>query len=392
MQTLLLTQNAVDRLAATPMQGVYYDTELNGFGLAISPDGVKTWIVWRRSGKRRRLMRISLGTDAEMTADEAREIASRVLAAETISDDNRERKPTVAQFARTFMDSYVRPRLHPATVETYSRILDRVIIPHLGPLRIDRVTRADLARFQVRAGSANLALRIISSMYGFAARDWYVPEGFNPARGMWRSNASTTARCLTTEELARLGAVLRQLEDQEASQQRTRIISHEQSAGTVTKILLLTGLGLSDLFNLQWDNVDTSQGVLHLLDGRGRIWTVALGAAALRVLDRIPRRGRFVIAGADPDKRRRKLKSLRRLFARADIADAPTHALRYTYHSIRASLALSQGRRSARPDRVAEDRAPGSLPLVEARRAADLIGDTVMAALEGRSYAVNEGR
>ena len=42
MQKLHLTRGAVDKLKATSMQSVFYDTQLNGFGLAIGPGGVKT--------------------------------------------------------------------------------------------------------------------------------------------------------------------------------------------------------------------------------------------------------------------------------------------------------------------------------------------------------------
>jgi len=145
MQKLHLTRGAVDKLKATSMQSVFYDTQLNGSGLATGPGGVKTWIVWHRAGKgRRRLRRILLGTQAEMTADEAREIASRVLAtSEAAEAGNKERQmPTVAQLAQDFMEAHVRQRLHPATAKSYAVVLDRVINPRIGALRIDRVTKA----------------------------------------------------------------------------------------------------------------------------------------------------------------------------------------------------------------------------------------------------------
>lgn len=383
MQKLHLTQAAVDKLKATSMRSVFYDSELTGFGLAIGPGGVKTWIVWHRTGKsRRRLARILLGTQPEMTADEAREIASRVLASsETAETGNRKPlMPTVAQFAQEFMETHVRPKLHPATAKSYAFLLDRVINPRIGALGIDRVTRADLAHLHPRAGTANVALRIISSMYGLAGRRWIVPRGFNPARGMWRPNASSTARNLTVEELARLGAALREL-DKEVEPRR-RGASLDQVAGAAVRLLLLTGLRLADLLSVRWNHVDISGGLLHVPDQRGGLRTVALGAAALRMLGNIPHEGSYVIAGVKPDKPRQKLTApFRRLLQRAGVAQVPIHALRRTHYSYRAELGLYAGRRAARPECTAEEAAI-ILPR-ETRRAADLVGDALMAALNG---------
>lgn len=218
-------------------------------------------------------------------------------------------------------------------------------------------------------------------MYGFAAREWFLPDGFNPARGMWRSNPGSTARCLTVEELARLGAAPREL-DKELGP-RHRGASLDQDAGAV-RLLLLAGLRLADLLNAQWDHVDLSRGLLHVRDDRGGLWTVALSTAALSVLGNIPREGSYVIAGIKPDKPRRKLTApFRRLLQRAGIAPMPIHALRWTHYSFRAALGLSAGRRSARPERTEEEAALGSF-VRETRRAADLVGDALMAALNGK--------
>lgn len=199
MQKLLLSQDAVDKLEATSLQSVFYDSELTGFGLAVSQGGAKTWIVWRRSGKsRQRLTRISLGAMAEMTANEARETARRVLATSKATQatgrQERERTPTVGQFAQDFMERHVRPKLRPEAAKVYAYHFQRVIIPLIGSLKIDRVTSAHLARLRVgREGTANLTLGIVSSMYTFAARQWRVPQGFNPARGMSRSKRNARA-------------------------------------------------------------------------------------------------------------------------------------------------------------------------------------------------------
>jgi hypothetical protein len=57
---------------------------------------------------------------------------------------------------------------------------------------------------------ANRVLAMIGALYGFAARAGYVPEEYNPARGVEKFPERSRERFLTSDELARLGDVLRQ--------------------------------------------------------------------------------------------------------------------------------------------------------------------------------------
>src|SRR5580704_6951986 len=91
--------------------------------------------------------------------------------------------------------------------------LQRIVKPALGGMNPGKVTRQDVARLHSSLCEtpvqANRVLAMIGALYGFAARAGYVPEGYNPARGIEKFPERSHERFLTSGELARLGDVLR---------------------------------------------------------------------------------------------------------------------------------------------------------------------------------------
>ena len=69
--------------AAKPAAEVYrlWDSDLKGFGLKVTPRGVKTYFLWYRGGAGRNAVRreYTLGCHGAITAEEAREEAGKAL-------------------------------------------------------------------------------------------------------------------------------------------------------------------------------------------------------------------------------------------------------------------------------------------------------------------------
>ena len=129
MPVLKLTKRAVDAIETNSRRVViYYDTDLKGFGLKVSPSGVKSWCVeyrpgggGRSSGKRRMV----LGSAHTLTPDQARLAARKVLAAVALGDDpaalrNHARKtPTFLQFADRYFSEEAVAKLKPSSLINY---------------------------------------------------------------------------------------------------------------------------------------------------------------------------------------------------------------------------------------------------------------------------------
>jgi integrase len=162
----------------------------------------------------------------------------------------------------------------------------------------------------------------------------------------------------------------------------------EPQATAAIRLLLLTGMRLREVLHLQWAHVDSQRGFLFLPDSKTGRKTVVLGAAALAVLDGIPRVGRYVIAGStagtENEKPRADLNRPWRAVCReAGIEGTRLHDLRHSNAAVGAAagLSLHQIGTLLGHSQAATTQRYAHLAADPQRRAADLIGSQVAAAL-----------
>jgi integrase len=159
----------------------------------------------------------------EITPDEARGIARRILGAVAKGEDPAAVKITVRDLAKRFLVEHVESKRKPSTAVNYKLVLDTHVLPTLGNCKAEKVTPADIAELhrsiakqrqngKARRHQANRTLAILSSMYTFAGRHHVVPQGFNPAKGIERYPERGRERFLDVAELARLGAAIAEAE------------------------------------------------------------------------------------------------------------------------------------------------------------------------------------
>src|SRR3989344_4831375 len=84
--TTKLTKRAVDALVAGSERDFAWDIELKGFGVRVTPEGRKTYIVrYRTIGGAKRML--TLATHGVLTTEEAREEARKALARAAMGGD-----------------------------------------------------------------------------------------------------------------------------------------------------------------------------------------------------------------------------------------------------------------------------------------------------------------
>ncbi len=111
MPTVRLNKRVVDGLRPAEKTIIYYDAELKGFGVRITPAGARSWIVEYRPGGGRSspTKRMTIGPLGTLTPDEARRKARDVLANARLGGDpaaeqSRQRGAlTLAQAAQRFL-------------------------------------------------------------------------------------------------------------------------------------------------------------------------------------------------------------------------------------------------------------------------------------------------
>jgi len=413
MATGRITKRRVDalRCKAGKDRVFLWDDALAGFGVGAFPSGTKVYVAqFRKDGRSRR---VAIGEHGRLTPDEARSEAKKLLGAvEKGADPIEERRlargvRTFREIADEFMRRHVASKRKGRTRYEYERLLQVHIYPALGSRRITDVRRADVARLHGalsdRPFVANRCLALISSIWNWAARRDEVQFANNPAKGIDRNPEQGRERYLTSKEFERLGNALRTAETiglpwtvdetkpkaKHAPKADKRRTVADPFAVAAIRLLILTGARLREILHARWESVDFEREIIHLEDsktGRKRIY---LSAAALSVLSDLPRieGNPHVIPGGKDGAPRVDLKRpWAAIVKAAKLEGVRIHDLRHSFASIGAGASMglpiigrllghSQPQTTAKYSHLQAD------PL---RRAADTIGATISAAMEGK--------
>jgi integrase len=372
-----ITKRSVDAAAPGEREFFVWDDELKGFGLRVYPSGRKMYLAQFRAGGR--LRRVNIGLHGAVTPDIARTEAMKHLsqvrlgANPAAERDRRKASPTMKEFGKRFLADHVALHCKASTYGEYERSIDLFINPKLGSHRILDITRADVVGVHQSMRhipyQANRTLGVLSVMFT-TAHTWGVrTDGVNPCWKVKRYKEEKRERYLNADELARLGKVLNNAND-------------EPEAANCIRLLLLTGCRLSEIQTLKWANVDYDAGMLRLPDSKTGAKLVPIGEAAIEVLKRIPEVGDnpYVIPGRLEGQHLTDMqKPWRRLRKRAGLDGLRIHDLRHSF----ASDALQLGQ-----DLTMIGRLLGHTQVQTTARYAHLKADPVRLAANSVSAAV----
>ncbi|MBW8785275.1 MAG: tyrosine-type recombinase/integrase [Novosphingobium sp.] len=338
-----LTKRAVDAAAPRSSEYVLWDGHIPGFGVRVSPSGRKSYFVQYRAGCRSR--KLTLGPQGVLTPEQARSLAIQALAAVRAGHDPAEERKlrreaiTVRELADRFDREHIAVRTKESTAKEYRRNLKRFIVPALGRLRVQEVSRSDIARIHHDLRhipyQANRNLEIISKMFVLAELWGLRPDGSNPRRHIAKYPEHKRERFLSAAELGRLGTVLKEM-----AAERVELAS----AIAAVRLLLFTGCRLNEIVKLRWEHVDLAEAVLRLPDSKTGAKVVHLGHAAVDLLAAIEPRplNPHVIVGTLPGKPLSDLQPFwQRVRTRAGLQGVRIHDLRHTFASV--AVAAGQG-------------------------------------------------
>lgn len=337
-----LTKRSVDSLETKAADYFVWDETLAGFGVRVMPSGAKTYQCQYRKGGRTR--RVSLGRHGVLTVDEARKLAKELLGrvakgenpAEEISRNRR--VPTVAALCERFFETHAKERCKPTTQKEYRRALDLFIIPAIGNFKIVDVQRSDVAELhhsmRDKPYQANRVLGVLSKMFNLAEVWGTRADGSNPCRHVSKYPEKKRERFLSQIELARLGAALTAMEQEQTKEG----LSCFQAAAY--RLLILTGCRLGEIQKLKWEYI--TPDMILLPDSKTGARRIPLPPRAREVLDDLPRdpENPYIIQGHVVGQYITDLQHpWQRVRKRAGLEGVRIHDLRHTY----ASNAVSQG-------------------------------------------------
>jgi integrase len=408
-----ISKRSVDALVCPPGKDreFLWDEALAGFGVVAFPTGKKSYLAqFRHAGRSRRSV---LGDHGRLTPDEARSAAKRLLGAAEQGVDPIAAKraarsvPTFGEIASSFLESHVRTKRKPRTAEGYEILLRRHILPAISSMRITDVRRVHVSRLHasissVTPGAANRAVSLVSAIWNWAARRDEVSFEKNPARGIERNPEEDKERYLTIAELGRLGDTLRLAETEgllwepdktsakakHAPRPENRRTIADPFAVAAIRLLILTGARLREILHAQWRDLDVDRGMIHLPDSKTGRKPIYLSAAALAVLNDLPRLAGnpFIIPGAKKGAHRADLKNpWTAVCAHAGLEGLRIHDLRHSFASIGAGsgMGLPILGRLLGHKQPATTQKYAHLDADPLRKAANSIGSTIAAAMAG---------
>ncbi len=135
-----------------------------------------------------------------------------------------------------------------------SRISRFLAGANIGKRRVDNVTRRSVAGAVRRLPNAtrNRVLALVSRLFNlFETWEWR-PQHTNPVRGVERAREEARDRVLDSGEQAALSAALDRLDER-----------HPASVAAI-RVAALTGLGISEVCSIRWEDVDFENGRVTL--------------------------------------------------------------------------------------------------------------------------------
>ena len=285
----MLTERVIRDAKPGARPRLLWDEQVRGFGVRITPAGVKSYVLnYRVDGRERRL---TVGRCAEMSLREARERAGRELVAIRAGeadplDRRREKRraPTVREGLDRFFGEWALERqrigrLKAGTVREYRKHAGRYVDPVLGALKVASVTRRHVERMVdgLPPIQRNRLLAFTSRLFRlFESWEWR-EQNANPARGIERARETSRDRTLAPSELRALSSALDSLADR-----------HPASVAAI-RFAAVTGLRIGEVLAIRWADVDVERARLTIPEGKGGRRQHDLPIPALEVLDGILR-------------------------------------------------------------------------------------------------------
>ena len=280
-QWVKLTKTVIDN-APVPARGQTFlrDAEIKGFGVRITAQGARAFIVEKRIAGQVR--RVTLGRYGELTLQQARLQAQKLLGQiamghNPIADKHRARLEAIT-LQEAFQD-FVRARtsLKDKTLYDYRRYLETAFADwQRRPLIA--ITKDHIAALHQQLGTtrgeyyANGAMRFLRSLLNFAMAQYEDSTG----RGLFSENPVlrlTRARSWFRTERRRTVLTARDLAPWVRAVSGLRSDTPDPFAETVgdyLMLLLLTGLRRQEAAQLLWTDIDFHQRTLTIRDPKNR--------------------------------------------------------------------------------------------------------------------------
>ena len=301
VNSMKLTKRAIDAISPRSTESVFWDEDLRGFGLKVTPKGKRSFFLYYRTADHTQ-RRPTIGTYPTMRPADARDIAREWLSqARAGRDPSEERQQLRAMrgsgTVNDFFSEYLNAKSALRSVGEIKRLFEHDILPIIGHKRAESVTRIDVTRLLDNVAKRSLSLahavrRQLSAFY-----NWALPRLPDSAVNPVKSAAKVEPlpkreRVLSEPELRRLWEVL----SNEAEPWKSAL-----------QLLILTGQRREEVLQANWEEFDIANALWTIPATRAKnkhVHLVPLSPMVQAVLKRLAaendRKGRLFRLGTGP--------------------------------------------------------------------------------------------
>lgn len=295
---------------------------VTGLQLMLTAAGARTWVLqYRRQGEGRAgaPVRYTMGDARALSLADARREAARLRglivkgedpAADRRSTLKQDREvPRMREQVEDWLTDHVAAKKKPETLRQYRRLWASHARSSLAMTRVPEVTFSQIDALHRSLKdiptTANRLVAMLASFFGWCEDHGIIPRQSNPARGVERFPEEERERYLTPDEIRRFGEALRLAESEgipaaeRLKEKGTKTKFRPKSADrpvpadafavAALRFALLSGWRIGEVCGLRWDAIDTVRAVATLGDTKTGRAVRPIGAAALLLLDELPR-------------------------------------------------------------------------------------------------------
>ncbi len=343
------TQRRIERLP-TPsgaQRAYYYDTDVRGLCIAVSPMGRKSYVLYRKvNGKPERT---TIGPVSDLTIEQARGEASRMNGIIARGGNPAEERRAIRsemslkELFGTFKTRYANDRLRPATLNNYESMFDA----HLSSWqfrKLSTIRRSDVVALHARIGKtapyvANRVVELLSSMFNRARKHWgYLGE--NPASTVEAFKERGRERFLGDADPKEPARFFKALGEEDEFWQ------------DFFKLCVFTGARCSNVEAMAWSDINLQRGEWRIAAEDAKedeAIRVVLSPEAMEILERRKAAKKKGAAWVFPTTRKSKSGHIvesksawKRILTAAKIENLRVHDLRRTLGSYQAAAGASE--------------------------------------------------
>lgn len=251
-----LTYSFINNYDAPEKRKEIYDEVIDGMAIRITPTGHKSFVYRYRFGDK--VKRYTIGSFPKFSLadarDKARDLNRKINDGIDPLEERKEKKKeveyyTLSALARRFKKRHL-PSLRQATRNEYERILDKEILPVLGDMAVEKITRKEiidlLDEIAIDRGAGVLSNRVravLSSMYSYGL-DRAIVES-NPVLAVPKRNKSENRRdrIYDKDEIRKLWNAFEQ---------------QAEPVQSIFKMLLLCGQRSGETRRMKWEHLNAN--------------------------------------------------------------------------------------------------------------------------------------